>query len=74
MAELIQPISTKMADVAHSAVKRVRENRTLAFVGLGLLVLGAGAGIWVLVKKAGSQSANNESDFEPDDFRRSGQY
>lgn len=64
-----------MREAAHDTVENIRINRpALGYIGVGLLVIGAGFGIWALLRSRESEyepEANYETSFDRNDFRRS---
>lgn len=71
-------VSDRMTGVAHDVVETIQDNRPLMFIGIGLLAIGAGFGIWALVRGMRSEMLENRtpysSDFGREDYRRSSQY
>lgn len=67
-------VSERVSGVAHNVAGRFQGNRdVLTYLGVGLLVIGAGFGIWSLLRERTDLiSGSSDLDYGSDDLQRSG--
>ena len=74
MTERIEPVQNKRGDLAQEVSATPGDKRGAPLLAIGVLTLGVGVGIWALIRKFRAEPLDTEVSYDPDDFRRSGQY